>query len=442
MENDKCNQINLNEKSTHPSLECWSYKDIHIMGCQEEGELIKGTLVAFEPIDKNPWGYQFYTNDQKVYLECKSLRYIKDKRLFYDVDGADPQTFVVFTDGYAKDALYVYFREKRINEADSNSFTVMSFDYAMDNKQIYWKGRSVAVQMDPATFEVLDNDYARDSQTLLYQGKAVTGASAVSFSSLGWGYGKDQFQVYYHGSPVLDPIFDASSFTVLSEFYIKDKQIVYWSDLPIVGVDVESFVALNDFYGKDKNHVYLQGIKLENADVNSFQVIQNYWERKESDDTITFGENWCTKDATSVFYYRTPIENADSASFTLLTDYYAKDKNHVYFNNQIIKEADPKTFIVINAYYTKDHQHVFYNKMVDEYIEPFEYADTEIYFDLEIIVSQDDHFYYLEGTPQNFYDLVVGADPKTFEVIADGQAKDRKYTYINGIRHDSGAGIF
>jgi hypothetical protein len=40
------------------------------------------------------------------------------------------------------------------------------------------------------------------------------------------------------------------------------------------------------------------------------------------------------KDATSVFYFHTKINEADAASFSILGNDFSKDKNHVYFKTK------------------------------------------------------------------------------------------------------------
>ena len=49
------------------------------------------------------------------------------------------------------------------------------------------------------TFESLGNGYGKDAWKVFYRGGAVKGASAQTFEELGEGYGKDAWKVYYRG---------------------------------------------------------------------------------------------------------------------------------------------------------------------------------------------------------------------------------------------------
>lgn len=55
----------------------------------------------------------------------------------------------------------------------------------------------------------------------------------------------------------------------------------------------------------------------------------------------------------------TYLDDADSKSFIVLGQNYAKDKNHAYYKSKIIKEADVETFYVDTTGLAKDKNNVF-----------------------------------------------------------------------------------
>ncbi|MCG8321445.1 MAG: DKNYY domain-containing protein, partial [Cytophagales bacterium] len=45
--------------------------------------------------------------------------------------------------------------------------------------------------------------------------------------------------------------------------------------------------------------------------------------------------------------YTLPVENADPATFEILSSMYGKDKYYVFWMSQVIERADPETFEVL-----------------------------------------------------------------------------------------------
>ena len=143
-----------------------------------------------------------------------------------------------------------------------------------------------------------------------------------------------------------------------------------------------------------------------------------------------------------VYYRDEKIENADIMSFKVLNEYFAKDKNHIYRGSEAIdsslseKIKDPKTFeflpngIIYGTLYGKDKYNVYYieNKMIncfDTYYSIYEVNGVnkdkvEVMNDWFI---KDDKNIYFKG------EILEGVDYKTFEVLPNGNGKDKNRSY-------------
>ena len=67
--------------------------------------------------------------------------------------------------------------------------------------------------------------YVVTSNAVLYNGRKISDR-ASSFKDLGWGYGKDAFEVYYMGRKINDA--RSSSFKVLKDGYAEDAFDTYY----------------------------------------------------------------------------------------------------------------------------------------------------------------------------------------------------------------------
>ncbi|GAB6975563.1 DKNYY domain-containing protein [Prevotella falsenii] len=139
----------------------------------------------------------------------------------------------------------VYYERQPMVGADYRSFIDLGYGYAKDRYNVYYRGR-VLPYVDPATFRLrlpgmpYPDDYPMDgdgygqqnfeyyritSNAVLFRGKKLD-ASPHSFKELGWGYGKDAFNVYYMGKKVEDAF--VSNFRVLEDGYAEDTFNTYY----------------------------------------------------------------------------------------------------------------------------------------------------------------------------------------------------------------------
>lgn len=86
-------------------------------------------------------------------------------------------------------------------------------------------------------------------------------ADYISFTVLSQFYAKDKNNIYFF-EDILENV-DKDTFSALSGFYAKDDKHIYFGDKIFQNVDFDSFKALNIFYAKDKNSVYIYNKKLK-----------------------------------------------------------------------------------------------------------------------------------------------------------------------------------
>jgi hypothetical protein len=145
-----------------------------------------------------------------------------------------------------------------------------------------------------------------------------------------------------------------------------------------------------------------------------------------------------------VWRYRgAAIAGADAASFSPLSDHYAKDRHRVYYADTyrdgteyysvaharitVIEGADAATFRYIDRGYARDRTHVY-----DEG-ERRVVHDAASFTLLDYAFARDNAGAYCHVTP------IAGSDAASFVVLDSHYAKDRARVYWCSIESDGGA---
>ena len=243
------------------------------------------------------------TSPSAFLVSTVNARFGKDKQhVYYSgivTAGADPDTFFVLdSQGYAKDAVRVYYE---VDSSDlSDSFTPI-------------------VGADSKTFTSIGHKYAKDAHHVFLKGKMIEGADAPTFTFVG--IPKATFNPYM--------------------YYTKDSRNVYFEGGMLSGADPQTFVFIPDMgndmslYAKDKNHVYdtYIGTLVEGADPESFVVLNSIYAKDKKN--VYSGDPHVIDD-TGMF----PIKGADPSTFVLVKgnpSYDARDKNHKYLRAEVIQ---------------------------------------------------------------------------------------------------------
>ena len=209
---------------------------------------------------------------------------------------------------------------------------------------------------------------------------------------------------------------------ILGDYYSIDKGKVYYGNEILEGANPKTAELIGFSLLKDDKNVYYMGEKIKDVKIKNFEKLgKNYW-----------------KNDNKIYYRDEKIENADIMSFKVLNKDYAKDKNHVYSGSEAIdsslseKIKDPKTFEFLpnGILYGKDKYNVYYisntmSNCFDSYyfiheVKGINKDKVEVLNDWFI---KDDKNIYFKGK------ILEGVDYKTFEVLPNGNGKDKNRSY-------------
>ena len=141
--------------------------------------------------------------------------------------------------------------------------------YSKDSWTVYYRGLKVE-GASASSFVDLGDGYGKDNWKVFYCGEEVKGASASSFESLGKGRGRDNWNTYLYGERQRA---NAKMTRTLGGGYSKDSWTVYYREREVEGAAAGSFVSLGGGYGKDAWTVFFQGRKVGGASASSFENI-------------------------------------------------------------------------------------------------------------------------------------------------------------------------
>ena len=188
-------------------------------------------------------------------------------------------------------------------------------------------------------------------------------------------YAKDSKRVYFGSEPmggiIVTPqdstslagatqftgIIDPSTFTVLTDEFVKDASHVFEMSTQdpgflVSGADAPTFTLIDGDYEKDKSHVYYEGTMIPSGvDPNTFMPVGNYFAKDAH--TIYFGDTAVLPGADPTTFAEIGLDQVDG-------NRYAKDKAHVYACNydtgpdqntytlecSVVANADPATFVM------------------------------------------------------------------------------------------------
>lgn len=135
---------------------------------------------------------------------------------------------------------------------------------------------------DPVTFAIIDDEFAKDATRVYYAGCELAGADPTSFSAIAGGtYGKDAAHVYWRWFPL--PGADAATFVTLPWDYGKDARRVFYAEDIVSNTDPATFQSYDDqktwcstpggepqtiaaecyYNAEDKNHKYMLGKRVQ-----------------------------------------------------------------------------------------------------------------------------------------------------------------------------------
>ena len=187
--------------------------------------------------------------------------------------------------------------------------------------------------------------------------------------------------------------------------YSVDGGQVLWRGHPIAGADATTFEPLNATWSRDAERVYRQNRRFK-ADRATFSVLSDIF----------------AKDTNHVFEWEGPVKEADAATFEVLrpTDEvededlcreYARDREHVFHKVMtvgkacLVRSADPESFRALGHGFGADRESVFHERSRLPRCDPASWRRLGLDYACDVR-----RVYIGNGE-------IPGADPATFQLL-------------------------
>ena len=444
------------------------YKNVYYLDRESDGITYKVEVLDTKGVDIP--SFEFLGDSYNKYYKDKNNIYFlndkDDKMEFEKLVGANPKTFEIIDDYFARDDKNVYFFNKKVIGVDVKTFEEVGYDIIKDKNGLHIlidsneteiKVKSLKADgIDLKTLKKLDNGYFKDKNNIYYGLSdnlyKIKNADLQTFEVLTSPYSssvyfaKDKNNVYYNGKK-LDGIVP-NDFEQIQSYFIKDKNGIYKfeegeneQDLKITPINAKiDFKNLKEldwkYFGDDNNIYYFDEDsfkKVDKADINSFERI---------DSTGFF------KDKNNVYYEGEKIEGIDMNSIEVINGMCIKDKNSVFYEGKKLRNISPNNFNIFDGEISYDKilvdKNGSYKLMENENqkdkikIIPLnsKNIDLKTLERIESPMDSSNYFkdkngvYFLNGEK---FVKINGADIDTFEVTMSGKyGKDRNNVYFEG----------
>ena len=446
------------------------YKNVYYLDRESDGITYKVKVLDTKGIDIPSLEFlgdsynQYYRDKNNIYF----LNDKDDKMEFEKLAGANPKTFEIVDDYFARDDKNVYFFNKKVIGVDAKTFEEVGYDIVKDKNGVYFlenvseenenleiKTKNLKADgIDLKTLKKLDNGYFKDKNSIYYELSGnlykMKNVDLPTFEVLNSPYSssvyfaKDKNNVYYNGKK-LDGIVP-NDFEQIQSYFIKDKNGIYKfeegeneQDLKITPInakiDFKNFKELDwKYFGDDKNIYYFDEEsfkKVDKADINSFERI---------DFTAFF------KDKNNVYYEGEKLEGIDMNSIEVVNGMCIKDKNSVFYEGKKLRNISPTNFNIFDGGMSYDKilvdkngaYKLLENENQKDKIIPLDSKNIDLKTLERIESPMDSSNYFKDKNGVYFLNgekfvKINGADIDTFEVTMSGKyGKDRNNIYFEG----------
>ena len=446
------------------------YKNVYYLDRESDGITYKVKVLDTKGIDIPSLEFlgdsynQYYRDKNNIYF----LNDKDDKMEFEKLAGANPKTFEIVDDYFARDDKNVYFFNKKVIGVDAKTFEKVGYDIVKDKNGVYFlenvseenenleiKTKNLKADgIDLKTLKKLDNGYFKDKNSIYYELSGnlykMKNVDLPTFEVLNSPYSssvyfaKDKNNVYYNGKK-LDGIVP-NDFEQIQSYFIKDKNGIYKfeedeneQDLKITPInakiDFKNFKELDwKYFGDDKNIYYFDEEsfkKVDKADINSFERI---------DFTGFF------KDKNNVYYEGEKIEGIDMNSIEVINGMCIKDKNSVFYEGKKLRNISPTNFNIFDGGMSYDKilvdkngaYKLLENENQKDKIIPLDNKNIDLKTLERIDSPMDSSNYFKDKNGVYFLNgekfvKINGVDIDTFEVTMSGKyGKDRNNVYFEG----------
>tara|TARA_B110001454_G_scaffold121440_1_gene113384 strand:+ start:1931 stop:3247 length:1317 start_codon:yes stop_codon:yes gene_type:complete len=372
---------------------------------------------ANSPSTHNATAYDSSVSNQ-YYLQDGKVIYVLDGNFFQiggtEIEGADPDSFSVIDQSYAKDINNIYYDGKPVAGANPNSVALVTSElpedsansgYLISDGKVFCYGEIIE-GADPASFSYLLGSYAMDKDYLYYyiDIKIPRKATPTAIPNANAGYIRHGEQVIFHGVVISD---EANDFKIISDEYAVDASHVYSHGEIVEGMVPDGFTVISPYYRKDKNQAY---------------------------------------------YFNTPIPESDSDTFKVLNDAISKDQKNLYYNGCIVNNKKPSEVrrsdadelgkiwkwkslhldatrvILVPSDDIEDITNDFYAYNNDVYGRNKKLADVKP--EDVIVLDKEENTFVRIGNEVFYYGIaIIGVDAETFAIISDRFSKDANHVY-------------
>lgn len=372
---------------------------------------------ANSPSTHNATAYDSSVSNQ-YYLQDGKVIYVLDGNFFQiggtEIEGADPDSFSVIDQSYAKDINNIYYDGKPVAGANPNSVALVTSElpegsansgYLISDGKVFCYGEIIE-GADPTSFSYLLGSYAMDKDYLYYyiDIKIPRKATPTAIPNANAGYIRHGEQVIFHGVVISD---EANDFKIISDEYAVDASHVYSHGEIVEGMVPDGFTVISPYYRKDKNQAY---------------------------------------------YFNTPIPESDSDTFKVLNDAISKDQKNLYYNGYIVNNKKPSEVrrsdadelgkiwkwkslhldatrvILVPSDDIEDITNDFYAYNNDVYGRNKKLADVKP--EDVIVLDKEENTFVRIGNEVFYYVIaIIGVDAETFAIISDRFSKDANHVY-------------
>ncbi len=233
---------------------------------------------------------------------------------------------------------------QEIENADTESFEVLAYNLAKDKNHVYFDGM-IFENANPKTFEMISSGEIIDKTYTYYT------------------YTKDTENAFYFHHEINGA--DASSYRYLWGDFSRDDTNLYFMEKKLIAISEDPEKVTNDNnedYLRIGETVYYQMMLIESADTASFSIIKDAF----------------AKDNHAIYSGNRLLENVDPSSFRILDKNYQRDKNHLYYETKPLLKSDPDSYEFINTLFSKDKNNLYYIGSIVMDANPKNYGKREI----------------------------------------------------------------
>lgn len=331
---------------------------------------------------------------------------------FMKVQTADPDTFEIIGNSWAKDKQHYYYNY-RLMEVDYDTFEILSESVAKDKYAVYIQSDNRFVKTDVVGqhFRVLDEPYFYD-ESHIYWYKANDIHEDDEHDS-----GPERSAFWLASLPYQD----ISTFRILGDEHLAIDNIVYNDGTALPDADAATFTLIgHDHFAKDAQHVFFNGAIIPQAAPASFTRLEAIFEdysttsrygqdaqhvffedrviSTQSNSLEVLSEETFLKTADHVFYLGHPLEGVNAAQFTLLERFstYGSDGQSVYFGHTKIEDIDIHSVeVIIRESVIRDANHVYWEGKKVEGADPDSF--TRSHSNYKKYDMEDANYYYWQG---------------------------------------------